>query len=165
MFAQHTSPSSTVPQNKATLTYNAHLAALAVLEQDGHVHLLHCVTEALQRRFHTVDTRMLECRLSADGDGMKTEHHQPTLPCNSISGNESLHTCTIFTSCVSSTCAQSTPQLPSSRKGVQLLRIIDVAHRAVCGSVAEVVADSCQYKVLRDSPDMVSGAKTTFDYN
>ena len=82
MFAQHTSPSPTVPQNKATLTYNAHLAPLAVLEQDGHVHLLHCVIEAIQRRFHMMETRMLYRVqvVRGDGDGTETEHHQPTLP-------------------------------------------------------------------------------------
>ena len=143
MFAQHTSPSPTVPQNKVTLTYNAHPAPLAVLEQDGHVHLLHCVIAAIQRRFHMVETWMLECRLSVV---MRTGRRRNTTnqrsPSNSTSSNESLYTCTIFTSCVNSTCAQSTPQLPSSRKGVQLLRYVDVAHRAVCGRVAEVVADS-----------------------
>ena len=34
-----------------------------------------------------------------------------------------------------------------------------MAHRAVCGRVAEVVADSGHQKVLRESPDMLSGAK------
>ena len=160
MFAQHTFPSPTVPQNKATLTYNAHLAPLAVIEQDGHVHLLHCVTEAIQRRFHRVETRMLECWLSVVmGTGRRRNATNQRSPCNSTSGNESLYTCTIFTSCASSTCAQSTPQLPSSRTGVQLLRVVDVTHRAVCGRVAEVVADSGHQKVFRESLDMLSGTK------
>ena len=82
MFARHTSPSPNVPQNKATLTYNAYLAPLAVLEQDGHVHLLHCVIEAIQRRFHMVETMMLYRVqvVRGDGDGTEPEHHQPTLP-------------------------------------------------------------------------------------
>ena len=160
MFAQHISPSPTVPQNKATLTYTAHLAPLAVLEQDRHVHLLHCVTEAIQRRLHMVETMMLECRLSVVmGTGRRRNATNQRSPCNSISGNEWLYTWTIFTSCASSTCAQSTPQLPSSRKGVQLLRVIDVAQRAVCGRVAEVVADSSHQKVFRKLLDMLSGAK------
>ena len=34
-----------------------------------------------------------------------------------------------------------------------------MAHRAVCGRVAEVVGDSGHQKVFRESPDMLSGAK------
>ena len=45
------------------------------------------------------------------------------------------------------------------QEGVQLLRVVDVAHLAVCGSVAEVVADSGHQKVFRESLDMLSGAK------
>ena len=34
-----------------------------------------------------------------------------------------------------------------------------MAHRTVCGRVAEVVADSNHQKVFRESPDMLSGGK------
>ena len=40
-----------------------------------------------------------------------------------------------------------------------LLRVVDEAHRAVCGRVAEVVADSGHQKVFHESPDMLSGAR------
>ena len=43
--------------------------------------------------------------------------------------------------------------------GIRLLRVVDEAHRAVCGRVTEVVADSGHQKVFRESPDMLSGAK------
>ena len=103
---------------------------------------------------------MLECRLSVVmGTGWRRNTTNQRSPCHSTSGNESLYTCTIFTPGVSSTCAQSTPQFPSSRKEVQLLRVVDVAHCAVCGRVAEVVADSGHQKVFHESLDMLSGAK------
>ena len=45
------------------------------------------------------------------------------------------------------------------QEGVHLLRVVDEAHRAICGRVAEVVADSGHQKVLHESPDMLSGAR------
>ena len=57
-----------------------HLAPLAVLEQDGRVHLLHSVIEALQRRFHHDGHHDVGVQfVCGDGDGTETECHQPTL--------------------------------------------------------------------------------------
>lgn len=75
MLTQHTSPPTVTP-NKAILAHNAHFAPLAVLEQDGSMHLLHSVIEALQGHFHHSGHQDVGVQaFHGDGDGTETEHH------------------------------------------------------------------------------------------
>ena len=132
-------PHTAIPQQRPTQT---HLAPLAVLEQDGRVHLLHGVIEALQGRLYHgghKDVGMQVVR--SDGDGTETEEHQPTLSLQIHLWQRAavhLHDLHVLRQLHARTQHAAVAVV---QEGVELLGVVDVAHRAITGRVTKVVAD------------------------